>query len=625
MTVSVQVDGEFIRIVDTQDELTPATKTTLRLYGFVRNGDAFEAQPQQHQDLMHSALELLNESDIQIELDGTTAEIVRQRHIAKCHLEDNLKYGAAIKAGDIEQPQTPDFLKFLVHGLKRSLLQHQVKAALHLVNVAHGANFSVPGAGKTSVVLAVYEYLRLKGLVNSLFVVGPRSCFMPWQTEFELTLGRRPSVQEFAGGDARDRRSKYYSRLEEPVELYLTTYHTLSRDKHQVQHLLSAKNSRAFFIIDEGHYMKQDDGVWARAVAETSNLAVKRCVLTGTPFPRNYGDGINQFDVLYPNSGIFDTATRRRIRDASEVGQHHIARKLLEPRISSVFYRVRKSELGLSPPVFLPPIRIAMNPIERELYLCIQRRIGELVQDLNDLDLSTVLNLQKGRQIRRRQSTSYSALLLSAIDDYEERLIDSDNEHLADKIHDYDQLETPAKLQMLVELLETLNKSGEKVVIWATFVGTLKRIKRECDDINIESRIIYGGTPLEDGMDEESRETIIESFKQAGSGLDVLIANPAACAESVSLHKTCSNAIYYDLSYNCAEYLQSLDRIHRVGGSEEKVSFYRFLQYADTFEDQILRNLSEKTNRMSDVIDQDFPLALSELPELGMGLDDLIT
>ena len=107
--------------------------------------------------------------------------------------------------------------------------------------------------------------------------------------------------------------------------------------------------------------------------------------------------------------------------------------------------------------------------------------------------------------------------------------------------------------------------------------------------------------------------------------MNVLIANPAACAESVSLHKTCSHSIYYDLSYNCAEYLQSLDRIHRVGGSEEKVSYYRFLQYVNTFEDQILLNLTEKTTRMLDVIDRDFPLAFGEIPEFGMDLDDFVT
>lgn len=41
-----------------------------------------------------------------------------------------------------------------------------------------------------------------------------------------------------------------------------------------------------------------------------------------------------------------------------------------------------------------------------------------------------------------------------------------------------------------------------------------------------------------------TREEIIQEFINPSSGVDVLIANPAACAESISLHKTCSHAIY---------------------------------------------------------------------------------
>ena len=39
-----------------------------------------------------------------------------------------------------------------------------------------------------------------------------------------------------------------------------------------------------------------------------------------------------------------------------------------------------------------------------------------------------------------------------------------------------------------------------------------------------------------------------DEFLNLESGLDILVANPAACAESISLHKSCFNAIYYDLS-----------------------------------------------------------------------------
>ena len=45
----------------------------------------------------------------------------------------------------------------------------------------------------------------------------------------------------------------------------------------------------------------------------------------------------------------------------------------------------------------------------------------------------------------------------------------------------------------------------------------------------------------------------------------VLVANPAACSESISLHTVCHHAIYLDRNYNAGQYLQSEDRVHRLG------------------------------------------------------------
>jgi hypothetical protein len=43
------------------------------------------------------------------------------------------------------------------------------------------------------------------------------------------------------------------------------------------------------------------------------------------------------------------------------------------------------------------------------------------------------------------------------------------------------------------------------------------------------------------------------------------VTNPASCSESISLHRGCHNAIYLDRTYDCAQFLQSIDRIHRLG------------------------------------------------------------
>jgi SNF2 family DNA or RNA helicase len=175
-------------------------------------------------------------------------------------------------------------------------------------------------------------------------------------------------------------------------------------------------------------------------------------------------------------------------------------------------------------------------------------------------------------------------------------------------IYGYDRLEIPAKLQHLTRLVGDLQRRKQKVVIWAYFVGTLKLIVKSLTKSGFVCKLIYGGTPIEQTSidEEETREQIRTEFVDPGSGLDILVANPAACGESISLHKTCYHAIYYDLSYNCAQYLQSLDRIHRVGGSEINQANYYFLQYENTIEPDIKWNLENKASKMQEVIDEDY-------------------
>ena len=79
---------------------------------------------------------------------------------------------------------------------------------------------------------------------------------------------------------------------------------------------------------------------------------------------------------------------------------------------------------------------------------------------------------------------------------------------------------------------------------------------------------------------------------------NVLIANPAACAESISLHKVCHHAIYLDRTFNCGQYLQSLDRIHRIGLSKDEKVFYHILQAENSIDETIHRRLNEKEKNM---------------------------
>jgi SNF2 family DNA or RNA helicase len=250
-----------------------------------------------------------------------------------------------------------------------------------------------------------------------------------------------------------------------------------------------------------------------------------------------------------------------------------------------------------------------MNKYERFVYDAILDKIRNLSREDFSRDWDLLVRLRRGRMMRLRQCLSYARLLGTAVLEYKENLLEG-KLSLADTIKHYDDLESPAKLEALLQIVQRLREQGEKVVIWSNFVETLKLIRQRLNAIGHGVDLIYGGTPTENTSvpEEITREKIIARFVEPDAGLNVLVANPAACAESISLHKTCSHAVYYDLSYNCAQYLQSLDRIHRVGGSENKVAHYHFLQYDDTVDADILANVQRKSQNMSAVIDQDYPI-----------------
>jgi SNF2 family DNA or RNA helicase len=204
---------------------------------------------------------------------------------------------------------------------------------------------------------------------------------------------------------------------------------------------------------------------------------------------------------------------------------------------------------------------------------------------------------------------SYIRLLRTAVSEYAEDIL-PDDPSLTDVIKQYDTLEKPGKIEALVGLVEDLRDQGQKVVIWSNFIETLRLIRATMRKCGHRAHLIYGATPTEKGSigEELTREKMISEFVDRDSGIDILVANPAACAESISLHKTCSNAIYYDLSYNSAQYIQSMDRIHRVGGSEHTPAHYHFLQYNESIDRDILSNVRGKADNMAALIDRDYPI-----------------
>ncbi len=603
----IALENKTIIIKASPEELLTRHRSQLDYYGFKQTpeNDVYYYNDKDFENIALKVISYFRKQHIEFTACEKLKQLIEEQNTQQEIFERLKERASNFKNASFEDDDFQDFCLFLKKRIPRKLKPHQIKAAYHHYILRNAANFSVPGSGKTSTILSVYEKMRIEKQVNMIFVVGPTSSFTAWKNEFIETLGRSPKSKILSGGNRNDRVANYYNFFDD-TELLLTSFQSFANDYNEIIAFFSHVNNKVFFVVDEAHYIKQIDGVWAKAVLQVSQYATAKYILTGTPCPKSYSDLFNMFDFLWGKDVSIPRTQKLKILMHEKNKNYSDAGHIIKHQIDPLFYRVRKKELGLLKQNFHSPILIDMNYYERLIYEAVFRKIGELSYFDIEKNILTLTSLKKGRMIRLRQLTSYAKLLSSAVFEYKEEVIPESGE-LNEIIVNYDLYETPKKIEVLVDLINKIQCRDKKVLVWSNFIGTINLIEHHLKKSGINCNHIYGETPIIDTPDGDimTRERIIAEFLNPESKLDVLIANPGACAESISLHKGCYHAIYYDLSYNCAQYLQSLDRIHRVGGSETNKANYYYLQYVNTIDADILNNLQKKRDRMYHVIEYD--------------------
>ncbi len=83
----------------------------------------------------------------------------------------------------------------------------------------------------------------------------------------------------------------------------------------------------------------------------------------------------------------------------------------------------------------------------------------------------------------------------------------------------------------------------------------------------------------------------------------MLLANPAACGEGVSLHHWCHEAVYLDRTFNAGSFLQSQDRIHRLGLADGQLTTFTILTSIGTIDETVDQRLREKITALAALLD----------------------
>ncbi|WP_391349593.1 DEAD/DEAH box helicase [Azospirillum sp. A23] len=488
-------------------------------------------------------------------------------------------------------------------GFKRKLKPFQLRNLAAVLRLPHAADFSVPGAGKTTVGLANFALSRARGRVVRLLVIAPIAAFGAWTEDSQECLAPGPKVVIHGGPE---------TLIPQDADILLTNYNRVASDYDRIRAFAADRPTQV--ILDEAHRVKKGAaGVHGRAVLDLAYAAKRRDVLTGTPAPQGAYDLVALMRFLYPGQDrqILPRSTyvERDGRDPQVLRETHAA-------VSRYFVRTPKSQLDL-PPTRFCVVQREMRPLQKAIYEALVGRYHSSFA-LGSRSRHEFQNL--GRIVMYLLEAATNPMLLTAgSDDGDDPgfahppLALKGDEQLADLLHTYNLYETPWKYEETTRIVATAASRGEKVLIWSNFVRNLKVLHRHLEDH--QPAMIHGGVPSSDGtpVNQVTREDELRRFRH-DPDCRVLLANPAACGEGVSLHHWCHHAVYLDRSFNAGHFLQSQDRIHRLGLAPDAMTRFTLLMSAHTIDVAVDGRLRDKVTALARLMD-DPGLVQVALPE----------
>lgn len=514
------------------------------------------------------------------------------------NLDELSEQGRLIKNSSIFKNDEYLAYNSTVNGLlKRPLRDAQSVSSYHIIKLKKVMNFSVPGSGKTATILGAFEYLRHKNEIDQLFVVGPINCFKAWKEEYLEVIkdGSKYDVLNLNETKGKLDKLYYLSKDFNKAKIVLINFESIGSIADDLADLLT---NRTMVVFDEVHRIKNPKGIYYLAAKKLVNQAKYKVALTGTPLPNGYEDLHNIFELLYQEySKTYFSFTQDRLKDLmSKYKELGIEDKILNDQIYPFYTRVSKKDLGVNPPEPDNLIYVNANKDENLKY-------ESIFEDKSIGSLEKIIRLMR---------------IGSGDESYNDDIIQAYQGIKEDESHNEVMKTLPSKLSKAIDLIVELVSKGCSVLVWAIFITTIDTMEHYLSQKLGNRKVgkIYGSI--------SNRDEILNDFNNPNGNIKVLVTNPHTLAESVSLHKNCHDAVYLELNYNLSQYLQSKDRIHRLGISDiQKTNYYIMINnYSQPSIDlRVYESLGKKAELMFSAIDSGQLMAKFDILD---DLDDLL-
>ncbi|MBX3699351.1 MAG: DEAD/DEAH box helicase [Dokdonella sp.] len=417
------------------------------------------------------------------------------------------------------------------------------------------------GLGKTVQVLAHLLAEKQRGrLDRPALIVAPTSLVSNWREEarrFTPDLSVLVLHGPTRGG------------LHDAIphhDLVITTYPLLARDRDAL-----LAHEYALLVLDESQVVKNSKSQAARIVREIS--ARRRLAMTGTPLENHLGELWAQFDAVEPGLLGSDRHFTRFYRTPIEKHNDAERRERLSRRIAPLLLRRRKEDVlaDLPEKTFIPR-HVELDGAQRELYETLRLAQHERVL----------------AEVQKRGLAQSGIIVLDALLKLRQACCDP---RLV-KLEGAKRIKESAKLDLLLELTDSLVDEGRRILVFSQFAEMLELIAKALTLRKHKYQMLTGQTP------GTQRAELVARF-QAGEVPIFLISLKAG---GVGLNLTAADTvIHYDPWWNPAVEAQATDRAHRIG--QDKPVFVYKLICTGTVEEKILALQERKAELAAAVLE----------------------
>tara|TARA_R110000803_G_scaffold40588_2_gene87434 strand:- start:2424 stop:3854 length:1431 start_codon:yes stop_codon:yes gene_type:complete len=460
---------------------------------------------------------------------------------------------------------------------------HQLTALEKSWNKESYAYFMEMGTGKTKVLIDNMAMLYDKGAINGALIVAPKGVIGTWYNQ-EIPTHLPDHINNVSvlwqSNINKTQQEKLNTLFEtgEDLHILIMNVEAFSTDKGKTFAAKFLRTHKTLTAIDESTVIKNPKAKRTKNILALADLCKYRRIMTGSPVTKNPLDLYSQCNFLDPFLLNFQSYFAFRNRYAEMKTLHMHGRQIqivngfknlseLSDKLKGFSYRVLKEDCLDLPPKIWTKRHITLTSEQAKVYKQMKEQ---------------ALAVLKGKQV-----TSVSALTQLM------RLHQITCGHFAADDGSVQQI----KNNRLSELMDVLEETEGKAIIWAHYQHDIKNIVKEIGKVHGPGSVVtyYGLTP------QNERQDNIKQF-QSNDEVRFLIGTPATGGYGITLTQA-NTVIYYSNGYDLEKRLQSEDRAHRIG--QKKSVTYVDIMAEDTVDEKIVKALRKKINIASEVMGEE--------------------